>query len=444
MRAIGFKSLSAALLALALVFGLSLTGPWHALEYKTFDLWSVLAAPGHSREPIAIVAVDEPSFQQLGTGWPFPRGWHAQLIERLVDDGARAIALDMVFADPAPDAVQDTELADAIARAARAGIPVILASAREQVSQAGTTLWTQVEPLPELLAAGAEAGDAGVRPDEDFIVRRLPQDEASLSAVLARRLGATSRAEAELLAYRGPRGSFDTRSYYQAVESGLLPPGFFKGRIVIVGRSARTASELQHVQADVFNSPFGLLGGESLMPGVELHATMLENRLTGSGLAIAPEGWGIALVLLGSLALLGVGARAHPAAGALLAAALAWTGWSGLLQARATFANADAFPWGKIIAGKLLHAALALLITWPMARFALHSAHKWNAAWLPFDLPAFEQAPPGGMGGFDWRQWPKVWLAGLACIAVFLLLALLAAVIRPRPRRRNGPPTSPK
>ena len=131
-------------------------------------------------------------------------------------------------------------------------------------------------------------------------------------------------------------------------------------------------------------------------------------------------------------------------AAALLAAALAWTGWSGLLQARATFANADAFPWGKIIAGKLLHAALALLITWPMARFALHSAHKWNAAWLPFDLPAFEQAPPGGMGGFDWRQWPKVWLAGLACIAVFLLLALLAAVIRPRPRRRNGPPTSPK
>jgi len=361
MRAIGFKSLSAALLALALVFGLSLTGPWHALEYKTFDLWSVLAAPGHSREPIAIVAVDEPSFQQLGTGWPFPRGWHAQLIERLVDDGARAIALDMVFADPAPDAVQDTELADAIARAARAGIPVILASAREQVSQAGTTLWTQVEPLPELLAAGAEAGDAGVRPDEDFIVRRLPQDEASLSAVLARRLGATSRAEAELLAYRGPRGSFDTRSYYQAVESGLLPPGFFKGRIVIVGRSARTASELQHVQADVFNSPFGLLGGESLMPGVELHATMLENRLTGSGLAIAPEGWGIALVLLGSLALLGVGARAHPAAGALLAAALALgvllLSW--LLFTRARLWLAPLWPLASLVAVYLATALLA-------------------------------------------------------------------------------------
>ena len=361
MRAIGFKSIGVALLALALVFGLSLTSPWHALEYKTFDLWSVLAAPGRGSEPIAIVAVDEPSFQQLGMGWPFPRGLHARLIDRLVDDCARAIALDMVFADPAQDPAQDAELARAITRASRAGIPVILASTREQVSQAGTTLWTQVEPLPELLAAGAEAGDAGVQPDEDFVVRRAPQDDASFSATLARSLGAATRPNADLLAYRGPRGSFDTRSYYQAVEPGLLPPGFYKGRIVLAGRSAQTASELQRAQADVFNSPFGLLGGERLMPGVELHANLLDNRLAGDGLAIAPHSWTIALVLLGSLALVLVGARAHPAAGALLAAALSLgvllLSW--LLFMRARLWLAPLWPLASLVAVYLATALLA-------------------------------------------------------------------------------------
>ena len=33
--------------------------------------------------PVAILAINEPSFQQLGQGWPFPRSLHARLIDRL-------------------------------------------------------------------------------------------------------------------------------------------------------------------------------------------------------------------------------------------------------------------------------------------------------------------------------------------------------------------------
>ena len=321
MKAIVFKAIGAALLALALVFALTFTRPWHALEFKTWDLWSALAAPGHASQTIAILAIDEPSFQQLGA-WPFPRGLHARLVDRLVDDGARAIGLDMVFADPGADPTQDAALAEAIARATQAGVPVVLASALEQVGNANTTQWLAVQPLPELLAAGGLAGDAGVQPDDDFVVRRPPESAQSFSATLARALGSDT-SPADLIAYRGGRGSFDTRSYYQAVEPGLLPPGFFKDKTVLIGRSALAAAELAHVQADLFNAPFGLPGGERLMPGVELHATLLDNLLQGDGLRTAPEAASVLIVLLTSALLLWAGVRWHPGSTAALAAALA-------------------------------------------------------------------------------------------------------------------------
>ncbi|WP_276352551.1 hypothetical protein [Cohnella caldifontis] len=130
-------------------------------------------------------------------------------------------------------------------------------------------------------------------------------------------------------------------------------------------------------------------------------------------------------------------------AAALLAAVLAWTGWSGLLQARAAFGSASPFPWGRIIAGKLLQSALALLITFPLARIALSRGFQADAAalqWLPGSGIARQAMAAGDPGWLDLRLWPEVWLAGLFSLAVFLLLALLAALIRPRPRRPDDPP----
>ena len=136
MRATVFKPLGAALLALLLVWAAAHSRPWHALEFRSFDLWTTLAAPGRSSVPVAILAIDEPSFQQLGQGWPFPRSLHARLIDRLREDGARAIGFDVVFADPAADPAQDAALAQAVGRAVAAGIPVVLASSREKVDSA--------------------------------------------------------------------------------------------------------------------------------------------------------------------------------------------------------------------------------------------------------------------------------------------------------------------
>lgn len=308
------RALGAALLALLLLWATSFSRPWHALEFKTFDLWTTQAAPLHSQLPLVVLAIDEPTFQALNRGWPFPRSLHAQLIDRLREDGAAAIGFDVVFADPAADPAQDAALAQAVERAVAAGIPVVLASAREKVDSASATLWTDVLPLQALRDAGARHGDAGVQPDDDFVVRQLPPGPGTFSAVLAESL--TGRPVLEgvpsFVAYRGPRGTYDTRSYYQALESGLLPKGFFHGKTVLVGRSALTASDLQHSQADLFNSPFAALGGERLFPGVELQATLLDNRMQGDSLHPAQGGWNAALVLLALAVLVPASVLWHP------------------------------------------------------------------------------------------------------------------------------------
>ena len=327
MRATASETLhacTAALVALLLVWAAAHSRPWHALEFRSFDLWTTLAAPGRSSLPLVILAIDEPSFQQLGQGWPFPRSLHALLIDRLREDGASAIGFDMVFADPATDPAQDAALAQAVARAVAAGVPVVLASSLEKVDSASATLWTEVRPHQALRDAGAQHGDSGVEPDDDFVVRRMPHAAQSFSAVLAAPLGASATPSdtQRLIAYRGPRGSFDTRSYYQALEPGLLPAGYFRGKVVLVGRSALTASELQHAQADLFNAPFAALGGERLFPGVELQATLLDNHATGAALRPVPEGWGLALVLLALAVLVPASVRWHPGAVAGVAAGL--------------------------------------------------------------------------------------------------------------------------
>ena len=315
-------ALAACALALLLVGAATFSRTWHALEFKTFDVLTAWTAPQRTALPVVILAIDEPTFQELQHTWPFPRSVHAALLKRLHDEGAAAVGLDIVFADPSTE-TEDAALAQAIAETG----PVVLAATREKIDSSNAALWLDVMPLQRFLDAGADAGDAGVEPDDDFVVRRVPVAREGFALRLAQR-AAEARGKLPVLrhfdwiGYRGPRGTFDTRSYYQALEPGLLPAGFFKNKILLVGRSARTATELSRSQADLFNSPFGTAGGERLFPGVELQATLVDNYLMGAGLRSVSDGWTLALVLLLVPLLLWGNRRLHPAGAAALAAAL--------------------------------------------------------------------------------------------------------------------------
>lgn len=329
MRATGFSQtwrlratvLVAGLAAVLLVWLASTTRPWQGVEHKVFDFFTALTATRQVTVPVVILAIDEPTFQELQIQWPFPRRLHAQVLDRLRADGALAAGFDLVFAEPS-----HPEDDAALSRALKAGLPVVLAASREKTESGNASLWTEVQPLEPFLGPGSVAGQVQVSPDDDFVVRRHTRHGDTFSARLAAFAAVPPRTAVSdtgtyLIEYLGPRATFDTRSYYQALEPGLLPSGFFKGKIVLIGRSVRTAVELTGSQSDMFNSPFSVIdGADRLIPGVEVQANLISNQLTGGGLKPVDSALGLALVVA-MLAVLGlVGMRTHPSVTATLAA----------------------------------------------------------------------------------------------------------------------------
>src|SRR6185369_8830612 len=86
-----------------------------------FDRASTFFPPRQAQPGYVIVAIDEPSFSAIGKRWPWPRALHARLIQSLKDQGARTVALDVVFAEP-------TDKSDDDALAAAAGPSVVFAA----------------------------------------------------------------------------------------------------------------------------------------------------------------------------------------------------------------------------------------------------------------------------------------------------------------------------
>lgn len=90
---------------------------------------------------IVIVGIDDRSLAKLGS-WPWPRRYHAELIEKLEGAGARHIAFDIKFSSPS-NPEDDLRLAGALARAKR---PVTLAVAAPQDAVSGRR--RAIVPLP--------------------------------------------------------------------------------------------------------------------------------------------------------------------------------------------------------------------------------------------------------------------------------------------------------
>jgi adenylate cyclase len=301
-----------AAVALAAVWLLGFTPQWRQVEFKTFDVYTALAARGPGDTPLVIVAIDEPSFRELGLHWPFPRRTHADLIERASRDGARVVAFDLIFAEPTT-AEDDTRMAGAIGHARN----VVLAKTREKSQTSVSSEWTLVEPMSEFGEAGAYTGEVGVNPDADFVVRMMPSFADSFDRVIARLASGNDSASVapdaqSLIRYEGPHGSFPTVHYYQALVPGLLPPGFFKDKIVLVGLDVHASPEVTRKQADLYNSPF-LDSEGGVIPGVEIHANIISNLLQGR--ALVPASQTLSAAVAGVLVLLVglVGLRRSPA-----------------------------------------------------------------------------------------------------------------------------------
>jgi len=276
------------------------------------------AAPG---DPI-IVAVDERSLARLGR-WPWPRDTHTALLERLTGAGARAVGMDLLFAEPDADPAADRRLAEAIAANGRVVLPVLAESER-----LGGPL-KETLALPGIAGAAAALGHVDLEIDPDGIVRstfaragvgaaRWPAFAMALARVASGAPGPGPaprgdaaahlrwvREGAMLIPFHGGPGTFARVSYSDVLDR-RVPDALLRGRVVLVGATAAGLG-------DALATPFS---GRSLpMPGVEIIANVY--RAAVDGTALRPMGNAAAalvaaLVVLAALAALTLRGRHSP------------------------------------------------------------------------------------------------------------------------------------
>jgi len=255
---------------------------------------------------IVIVAIDDQSFAEIPYKYPWPRTYHAKLVENLNKAGARTILFDVGFTEESTiDPDQDNVFRDAIFKAGNVVLAgKMIVEVREDFSM--VSLLPPIKKLREV----SPFGIADTKFDSDGFVRRyiLFRDYNenryfSLGiSTLVNYLGLQGEhtewfTETEkgdyLLAgsylikkyddlpstfinYYGPAYSFNTISYEQVVDDEgfklLFERDTFKNKIVLVGA---TVSELH----DLFSTPFYVAGDETLTPGVEIHASFIQSVL---------------------------------------------------------------------------------------------------------------------------------------------------------------------
>lgn len=292
------------------------------IDSQILDAFFLLRGTQPPPPDMVIVAIDEPSIQELGLAWPWPRRIHAELLRRLTRAEARLAVLDIIFAEPsAPD--EDRALEDAL----RTSIPTILASTMDRVEDPAFSRVMPVDPLPRFRQTARGTGLAMLTPDPDGAIRRFStrisgQPTLPMAALSCLEPAPPTVPEGGLVDHLGPPRTIPTVSYAQVLDDAHpLPPRVLKDKIVLVGRSLAASPDLS-VQADTFHTPFSRETG-ILTPGVELHATIMASLISGRAGSVAP-GWTVAaaaFILIPCAALLL--ARLQPLAGTLAALAAA-------------------------------------------------------------------------------------------------------------------------
>lgn len=279
-------------LVAALLIPFQFFSAFHLIEARLYDILSVIAPPYPLKPSAVVVAIDEPSFSEIGQRWPWSREMHARLVESLRAAGAKTIAFDIIFSEPSSEEA-DKAFAEAL------GPDVILAAddVTTQLNQGVQT--TRVNPIDAFLDAGAVTGLASVEIDGDTYIRRMPIQAEGFAAQALRLSGVsvTSPPEGALIQHFGPARTYPTISYYQALDpKTFLPPDSLKDQIVLVGLSLKAATSADAGAPDTFATAYTLTTG-MLTSGVEVQATILENLRHGLYVIPVPRLAMIALVI---------------------------------------------------------------------------------------------------------------------------------------------------
>jgi len=362
--------------------------PLEELRLRVFDTYQILKPRRAVERPVVIVDLDEASLARFGQ-WPWPRTRVADLVSRLTEAGAAVIAFDVVFAEPdrlspplAADSFRgvdeairtqlknlpdnDQAFAEVLRRSpvvlGESGLPYVTPVPAADPPPVGlATLGGDPSPylmnfpgrlrnIPVLEQAASGRGLFTIRTERDGIVRRVPlimmaqgslmpsltfemlrvavkadtilvkSDEAGVKSVGVPGFEIPTDPNGQLWVHFGRH---DPARYVSAADvlDGEAGPDAFARKLVIIGTSAVGL-------LDVKTTPL-----DRVMPGVEIHAQVLENALTDSVLSQPNYAFGaevVAAVVFGLL-IVWLAPVLNPVSllllGGAVAALLAGTSW---------------------------------------------------------------------------------------------------------------------
>lgn len=329
------------------------------LERIEFTTWNwrvnVRSRPGVATEDIKIIVVDEESLQwaadELRLPWPWPREIYSAILQFLSRGGARAVAFDVLFLDHSfRDAADDPLFGEAI----REGPPFVAAAflgdpggrythwpshiPDHSLNVVGFDAWRGEQtlsdmrmeraamPIPDVATNATLIGDVRGVPDRDGIIRRvhlfrefddrfipslgfgtymaaqapdrgrLPELRMEANRIVSGRRRIPVDAEGRsILRYRGPPGTHERFQAAQLIQDEIriqngerprLSPIVFDNKYVLLGFSAPGLLDLRPTPM----SP--------VTPGVEVHATMLDNFLSNDFVRTLPDHWQLVILLV--------------------------------------------------------------------------------------------------------------------------------------------------
>jgi CHASE2 domain-containing sensor protein/anti-sigma regulatory factor (Ser/Thr protein kinase) len=288
-RALGEWTLLTALLVLLAAFAAGQGWLWRAdqLLYDTGLSLNSRPVP----DDIVIVAIDEESVRRIGR-WPWRRAIHATLIEKLTAAEAKSVGLDIILSE-AGQPEEDKLMADAIRRNGRVVLPVVPRAL-------APGLLTDGRPIESFRNAAAGLGHIEIQLDADGIARSIylwggteeplhPQFALALEKVsrgdtpprFARGSASVPMGDGTWLRdlwlhpqFAGPPGTYHVVSYVDVL-TGAVGAERLRNKHVLVGATATGLG-------DHYPTPMSELG--STMPGIEIHANILDALRTGASI----------------------------------------------------------------------------------------------------------------------------------------------------------------
>jgi adenylate cyclase len=357
-----------------------------ALDRFEAATWAYRAVYFSSRRTpsanVKVVLIDQASLDwaampERGWSWPWPREVYAPMLDIFQHGGARVVAFDLLFSEPSVHGVADDEaFGDAIRRT-----PRFVGAAF--YGRDHTTL-----PIPAVATNATLLANVQDEPDSDGVFRRATlfrgdrPSRGSMNSlgVAAWMLGTGANpwnadgmfldaGNRLLLNFAGHGGRHEAFGAASVIQSGLqlaqgkkpvLDPSVFSNAYVLVGVSAPGLM-------DVRPTPVS-----RVTPGVEVHATVLDNLLTGDFLRDAP-GAAVALyaVLLGCAAA-GLVLRARRARQTALAILCFLP-----VPVAASFIGYAAGFWWPLVLGELV-----VVIAWVGATLVIYATEGRQRAFI--------------------------------------------------------------